>query len=155
MTDMLTKRGIVQFTTDSHSRTKAALAERGVGQIKRRLVKMRHHARKPGRPNLRWTDLLESAVLNYNLSPHSSLGGYPPSFARRPENTDLILAIQNSRMRPRFLNNKYLRRGTKVRVRSKPGSFGMRIDQDQNSQEIFIVSRVFAGNQVHKSLEML
>jgi hypothetical protein len=167
MSDLLTEKAILQFVTAPHSVVKASLAERGIQEIKKRISKMRFYMARtvPRRPRARWIDLLDGkcpllvvmsslfwvlpdAVASYNAAPHSSLGDYTPAFAAKPENHDLIMTIQNSRMRPRKLPLNYLRHGTEVRVRLKPKAFGLRASDPQTSEEILTVARVFPSKKM-------
>lgn len=147
LSHILTEKGIMQFVTSSHSTIKCAFAERGIAEIKKRLVKMRHFMSETtrGRPKARWIDLLEDATANYNNSPHSGLGGHTPLFASKTENHQFIMDIQNSRMPKKEMTN-YLRSGTVCRVRSKPSSFGLKVSEPQASNELFRIARVYSSN---------
>ncbi len=147
LSEILTEKGIMQYVTSSHSTIKCAFAERGIAEIKKRLVKMRHFMSETtrGRPKARWVDLLEDATANYNNTPHKSLGGHTPLFASKAENHQLIMSIQNSRMPKKEYPAKYLRAGTICRVRTKPGTFGLRVSEPQASEELFRIAKVLSS----------
>ena len=142
---MLAEKGIMQYFTASHSLTKASIAERSIGLVKRRLAKLRQHVQKPRRPRNRWVDLLDLCVQAHNRSPSSALKGYSPVFASHPDNFETMKAIQASKTPIRSIPYDYIRHGTPVRIRLKPSSFGLRADQPKSSEEIFRIRRVFSG----------
>lgn len=144
---ILTDKGVMQFVTSSHSTIKCAFAERGIAEIKKRLVKMRQYVSETtrGRPKARWVDLLDDATANYNNSPHSGLGGHTPTFACKPENHEMMMNIQNSKMPKKEVPSTYLRAGTACRVRTKPGSFGLRVSELQSSEELFHIAKVYSS----------
>ena len=120
------------------------------------MVKMRHqrNATVKGSVKKRWVDLVDPVLALYNQSPHTSLDGHSPHFASRPENWREIFDTQQEGFskRKRKHRKNYYRRGTRVRIRLKGGSFGLRASDKKNSDEVFRVRQVHSSMSTFLSL---
>ena len=100
-----------------------------------------------GRVKARWIDLLENTILSINRSPHRGIKGLTPEYASKPANAVEVMRIQNARFaRTTERVPAYLKRGSRVRLRLKAGSFGQRASEPQATEEVFKVARVFPSN---------
>ena len=108
--------------------------------------------------NLKWVDILEKTVSDYNKMPHASLYDTAPNDATKTPNIQKIYNLNIQKARTNNIESD-LKLGDKVRIKVS-GMFSKGSDQ-QFSDQIYVVKKVDLGNitlddsKIYKRMNLL